>query len=51
MRRAAVFPKVDSASPRGLMALLGLRPWAPKVLSGTGWRLPDGFKAFASGVI
>ena len=27
----------------------GLWPWAPKVLSGTGWRLPDGFRAFGPG--
>ena len=31
------------------MALSGLRPSAPRVLSGTGWRLPDGFRAFGPG--
>ena len=49
LRRRDVFPKVDAASPRGLMALSGLRPSAPRVLSGTGWRLPDGFRAFGPG--
>ena len=44
-----VFPKVDAASPRGLMAPPGLRPWAPRVLSGTGCRLPDGLRAPALG--
>ena len=31
------------------MALLGLRPSAPRVLSGTGWRLPDGLSACGTG--
>ncbi len=31
------------------MALSGLRLSAPRVLSGTGWRLPDGFRAFGPG--
>ena len=31
------------------MALSGLQPSAPRVLSGTGWRLPDGFRAFGPG--
>ena len=31
------------------MALSGLRLSAPRVLSGTGWSLPDGFRAFGPG--
>ena len=34
-----VFPKVDAASPRGLMAPPGLRPWAPRVLPVNGCAL------------
>gem|GEM_PF-6036392 len=41
-RRLAVFPKVDAASPRGLMAPPGLRPWAPRVLSGIGFAFRTG---------
>ena len=49
-RRWAVFPKVDARwRGRGLSQPPGLRPWAGRVLSGTGWRLPDGFKAFGLG--
>ena len=38
-------------APSGLRVdgAAGLTPWAPRVLSGTGWRLPDGFKAFGPG--
>ena len=45
----AVFPKVDAASPRGLMAPPGLRPWAPKVLSGIGSAFGTGSPGSALG--
>ena len=50
MWRWAVFPKVDACwRGRGLSQPPGLRPWAGRALSGTGWRFPDGFKAFGLG--
>ena len=45
----AVFPKVDAASPRGLMAPPGLRPWAPRVLSGIGSAFRTGSPGSALG--
>ena len=38
-------------APSGLRVdgAAGLTPWAPRVLSGTGWRLPDGLRAFGPG--
>lgn len=48
-RRLAVFPKVDAASPRGLMAPPGLRPWAPRVLSGIGSAFRTGSPGSALG--
>ena len=44
-----VFPKVDAASPRGLMAPPGLRPWAPRVLSGIGSAFRTGSPGSALG--
>ena len=48
-RRLAVYPKVDAASPRGLMAPPGLRPWAPRVLSGIGSAFRTGSPGSALG--
>ena len=48
-RRLAVFPKVDAASPRGLMAPPGLRPWAPRVQSGIGSAFRTGSPGSALG--
>ncbi len=48
-RREAVFPKVDAASPRGLMAPPGLRPWAPRVQSGIGSAFRTGSPGSALG--
>lgn len=45
----AVFPKVDAASPRGLMAPPGLWPWAPRVLSGIGSAFRTGSPGSALG--
>ena len=44
-----VFPKVDAASPRGLMAPPGLRPWAPRVQSGIGSAFRTGSPGSALG--
>ena len=48
-RRLAVFPKVDGPSGRGLMAPPGLRPWAPRVLSGIGFAFRTGSPGSALG--
>ena len=42
VRCLPVFPKVDAASPRGLMAPPGLWSWAPRVLPVIGFALQAG---------